>query len=87
MTRGAAGALVISSGAQHQIDAFAVEDLVDTTGAGDLFAAGFLAAYTRGDDLTRCGRVGALAAAEAISHYGARPERSLKELVKEHLGA
>ncbi len=54
--------------------------MVDTTGAGDLFAAGFLYGLTRGKSLADCGRLGGLAAAEVISHYGARPETSLKEL-------
>jgi sugar/nucleoside kinase (ribokinase family) len=53
---------------------------VDTTGAGDQFAAGFLCALTRGRGLADCGRLGALAAAEVISHYGARPETSLGDL-------
>ena len=55
-------------------------DVVDTTGAGDLYAAGFLHGLTTGQDLERCGRLAALAAGEVISHYGARPETSLAEL-------
>jgi sugar/nucleoside kinase (ribokinase family) len=55
--------------------------VVDTTGAGDLFAAGFLAARCRGRELTTCLEAGAIAAAEVISHFGARPEADLKELV------
>jgi fructokinase len=54
--------------------------LVDSTGAGDAYAAGFLAAYTRGRDLGVCGRLGSLAAAEVISHYGARPLADLREM-------
>jgi fructokinase len=54
--------------------------LVDSTGAGDAYAAGFLAAYTRGRDLGVCGRLGSLAAAEVISHYGARPQADLREM-------
>jgi sugar/nucleoside kinase (ribokinase family) len=57
-----------------------VTRLVDTTGAGDQFAAGFLYGMTRGKGLADCGKLGSLAAAEVISHYGARPETSLKEL-------
>jgi len=57
--------------------------VVDTTGAGDLFAAGFLAGWTRGRNLHDCGRMGAVAAAEVISHLGARPEVDLKALVAE----
>jgi len=54
--------------------------VIDTTGAGDQFAAGFLYGLTRGKSLKDCGRLGALAAAEVISHYGARPETPLKDL-------
>jgi len=53
---------------------------VDTTGAGDLFAAGFLAGRCRGRDLRGCLEIGAICAAEVISHFGARPEANLKEL-------
>lgn len=56
--------------------------LVDSTGAGDAYAAGFLAAYTAGSDLAACGRLGSLAAAEIISHYGARPQSDLAEMRK-----
>ena len=55
--------------------------VVDTTGAGDAYAAGFLAGLTAGRSLPVCGRMGAIAAAEVISHYGARPEADLKELI------
>ena len=54
---------------------------MDTTGAGDLFAAGFLQGITSGRGLVDAGRIGAVAAAEIISHYGARPEADLKQLV------
>ena len=80
ITRGAAGAIGIESGATIEIPAAAVARVVDTTGAGDLFAAGFLAARCRGRDLGNCLDVGAICAAEVISHFGARPEASLKEL-------
>ncbi len=80
------GALVQGGGERHMIPASPVDTLVDTTGAGDLFAAGFLAGYTRGKSLADCGRLGALAAAEVISHYGARPEADLKALAARHLG-
>ncbi len=87
ITMSEAGALVQGGGQRHMIPAQAVEQLVDTTGAGDLFAAGFLAGYTRGKTLADCGRLGALAAAEIISHYGARPEADLKDLAARHLGS
>ena len=55
--------------------------VIDTTGAGDLYAAGFLFGYTRGCDYPTCGLYGSRAAAEIISHYGARPETRLKEII------
>ena len=64
----------------HAVPAAPVAQVIDTTGAGDQFAAGFLYGLTHGKGLADCGRLGALAAAEVISHYGARPETSLKEL-------
>ena len=82
VTRGAAGSMAIEDGQRAQIPAVPVERVVDTTGAGDLFAAGFLAARCRGHGLQRCLEAGALAAAEVISHFGARPEADLKELVR-----
>ena len=63
-----------------QIRAEPVEKVVDTTGAGDLFAAGFLTGHARGEDLETCLRMGAICAAEIISHYGARPEKDVKAL-------
>ena len=59
-----------------------VAKVVDTTGAGDQFAAGFLYGLTHGKALPDCGKLGAMAAAEVISHFGARPEVSLKDLAK-----
>jgi sugar/nucleoside kinase (ribokinase family) len=56
---------------------------VDTTGAGDLFAAGFLYGYTHGRDTASCARIGAMAAGEVITHMGARPETSLRELLEQ----
>ncbi|HUE78368.1 MAG TPA: adenosine kinase [Sphingomicrobium sp.] len=82
VTRGPAGAIGIESGERVEICAAPVERVIDTTGAGDLFAAGFVAARCRGHGLERCLEAGALAAAEVISHFGARPEADLKELVR-----
>ena len=65
---------------------FEVPRVVDTTGAGDLFAAGFLFGHVRGHDLATSLRMGAIAAAEVISHYGARPEEDLKALIESRLG-
>ena len=86
LTRGVKGSVIVRGDELHVIDAAPVAKVVDTTGAGDLYAAGFLHALTRGDDLRRCGKIASLAAAEAISHYGARPEADLKALVREKLG-
>jgi sugar/nucleoside kinase (ribokinase family) len=81
VTRGAAGAVAVESGERAEIGAVPVERVIDTTGAGDLFAAGFLAGRCRGRGLRGSLETGALAAAEAISHFGARPEVDLRELV------
>ena len=82
LTRGEKGSVIIRGEEVHAVDAHPIPGgkLVDTTGAGDLYAAGFLHGFTRGYDLERCGRLGALAAAEVISHLGARPEANLAEL-------
>ena len=80
MTRGAQGAVVLSNGVAHSVAAAPVSHVVDTTGAGDLFAAGFLFGVARGEPLQRCAGLGVLAAAEIISHYGARPEANLRAL-------
>ena len=66
---------------ESEIRAAPVDKVIDTTGAGDLFAAGFLAGRCRGRDLRGCLETGSIAAAEIISHFGARPEADLKELV------
>jgi sugar/nucleoside kinase (ribokinase family) len=80
LTRSAKGCVLVEEGVVHAIPAAPVARVTDTTGAGDQFAAGFLYGMTHGKGLADCGRLGALAAAEVISHYGARPETSLKEL-------
>jgi sugar/nucleoside kinase (ribokinase family) len=80
LTRSEKGCVVARGAEVHVVDAAPVARVVDTTGAGDQFAAGFLCALTRGRGLADCGRLGALAAAEVISHYGARPETSLGDL-------
>ena len=80
ITRGPYGAVAVEDGEQAEIAAAPVRRIVDTTGAGDLFAAGFLAGRCRGRPLKACLETGAIAAAEVISHFGARPEADLREL-------
>jgi len=87
LTRGDKGSVVVSGDELHVIDPEPLSNLVDTTGAGDLFAAGFLAGLTQGRDLHDCGRMGSIAAAEVISHFGARPEADLKALMADKLGS
>jgi sugar/nucleoside kinase (ribokinase family) len=81
LTRSAAGSLVLAAAAQYPMSAAPVARVVDTTGAGDLYASGFLYGLTRGRPLPICGAIGSLCAAEIISHMGARPEAELKGLV------
>ena len=81
VTRSEKGAYAISGGEHAEVPAEPVEQVVDTTGAGDLFAAGFLFGLVRGRPLAECLKLGAICAAEIISHYGARPEADLKALV------
>ena len=80
LTRGAAGCTIAAGGGRHDVAAHHVPRVVDTTGAGDLFAAGFLHGLTTGLDLETSARIGSLAAAEVISHMGARPETDLAAL-------
>ncbi|MCW5771370.1 MAG: adenosine kinase [Rhodospirillaceae bacterium] len=90
LTRSEKGSVIVAGEEVHVIDAERVgpdgAQVVDTTGAGDLYAAGFLFGWTHGYGLARAGRIASIAAAEAISHVGARPQTSLKELVKQKLG-
>jgi sugar/nucleoside kinase (ribokinase family) len=74
------GSVVVAGDEVHVIDAHPVRAVVDTTGAGDLYAAGFMVGLSRGLDLATCGRLGSLAAAEVISHVGARPQAPLAAL-------
>ncbi len=83
LTRSEHGSVVTQGDEVHVVAADPVDKVVDTTGAGDLYAAGFLFGYTHGKTLAECGRLGSLAAGEIISHYGPRPERSLKDLAAE----
>lgn len=80
ITQGAKGSIIVSSDGVQHVDAEPVAQVVDTTGAGDLFAAGFLVGLTSGASLAECGRLASVAAAEVISHVGARPAVSLHRL-------
>jgi adenosine kinase len=84
VTRSEKGCVVTSEDGVTAVPAFPVEKLVDTTGAGDLFAAGFLFGLVRGTGFENAGKLGALAAAEVIQHIGARPQVSLRELAQKH---
>ncbi len=86
VTRGEHGAIALQDGERFEVSAQPVERLVDTTGAGDLFAAGVLAGLTQGRAIEECLTMGAICAAEIISHYGARPEADIKALVAKQVG-
>lgn len=84
VTRSEQGSIVVTREETKAVPAFPIEKLVDTTGAGDLFAAGFLAGLTKGKNLADCARLGALAAAEVIQHVGARPQVNLGDLARQN---
>jgi len=81
ITRGAAGSVIVTRDQIIEVPAAPVSHVVDTTGAGDLYAAGFLYGLTQGKPLAECGRLASLSAAEIISHFGGRPETPLKDYV------
>lgn len=85
VTRGEQGAIAVQNGERFAVVAQPVATVVDTTGAGDLFAAGFLSGYVAGKAPIDCLNMGAIAAAEVISHYGARPEGDLRALMGTYL--
>jgi len=81
LTRSKKGSIVVKGAETHAVPAAPVAKVVDTTGAGDLYASGFLFGLTRGKPLAECARLGGIAAAEIVSHVGARPEQALRELI------
>lgn len=87
LTRDKDGSVVVWRGEAHRVAAEPVDPLVDTTGAGDLYAAGFLYGLTSGRPPVECGRLGSIAAGEILSHVGARPETDLSALVRARLGS
>ncbi|MGJ8598258.1 adenosine kinase [Sulfitobacter sp.] len=84
-TRSADGAVASANGERASVEAEPVAKVIDTTGAGDQFAAGFLSGHAKGEPLERCLKRGAIAAAEVISHYGPRPETDMMALMAEKL--
>ena len=86
VTRSEKGAVAVTGGERFEVPAEPIDQVVDTTGAGDLFAAGFLFGHVRGWKVADCLTTGAICAAEIISHYGARPEADLKALVAARIG-
>lgn len=86
LTRSEHGSVIITPEDVIDIAAEPVGKVIDTTGAGDLYAAGFLHGYTNGRKLNVCGRMGAIAASEALTHMGARPQISLADLLEEKIG-
>ena len=85
LTRAQKGSSIILNDITHDIEVDKVKNLVDTTGAGDLYAAGFINGYLENRNLKTCGKMGSIAASEIISHYGARPRTSLAELFRKKL--
>ncbi|MGD9638630.1 MAG: adenosine kinase [Alphaproteobacteria bacterium] len=85
ITRKNKGSIVVSDKIKVYAEAEVVTDLVDITGAGDLYVAGFLYGYAYGKDLATCARIGSITAAEVITHYGSRPEVSLRSFVRKYM--
>jgi len=85
ITRGPQGCTIVSADEIIDINGYQVSELVDTTGAGDLFATGFLHGYSQNQDLRTCGRMGNLTASEVITHMGARPDVNLKQYLADNL--
>ncbi len=86
LTRSEQGSVILSGDQRHKVEPYRLGDLVDTTGAGDLYAAGFLYGYTQGQDLEACGRLGSLCAGLVVTQLGPRCQVDLQELVHRHLG-
>jgi fructokinase len=86
LTRSEAGSLILNGNGSHTIAPVTLGPLVDTTGAGDLYAAGFLHAYCQGEPVEVCGRLGSLCAGQVVTQLGPRPQADLKALARRHLG-
>lgn len=85
LTRGEQGSVVLSGDQRWDIASYALGDLIDTTGAGDLYAGGFLHGYTQGLALETCGQIGSICAGQVVTQLGPRSQESLKNLVAKHL--
>ena len=85
LTRSELGSVIVTADEMIEIPAWPIDRIVDLTGAGDLYASGFLYGYTHGQEFAACGRIASLAAGEIISHIGARPETPLAELLLSRL--
>jgi len=86
LTRSEQGSLILNGSGTHLISPFRLGELVDTTGAGDLYAAGFLHAYCQGQSIDACGRLGSLCAGQVVTQLGPRPQADLRALQAQHLG-
>jgi fructokinase len=86
LTRSEQGSVILNGAGTHSVAPFQLGPLLDTTGAGDLYAAGFLHAYTQAQSVDECGRLGSLCAGQVVTQLGPRPQGSLKQLVAQHLG-
>jgi fructokinase len=86
LTRSEQGSVVLAEGSCHSVAPYSLGKLVDTTGAGDLYAAGFLHGWTQGEPPVRCGQLGSLCAGQVVTQLGPRPQTDLAELVRQHLG-
>ncbi|MEN9540697.1 MAG: hypothetical protein RLZZ459_788 [Cyanobacteriota bacterium] len=87
LTRSEQGSLILNGSGTHVVEPFSLGELVDTTGAGDLYAAGFLHAHCRGQSVEACGRLGSLCAGQVVTQLGPRPHGDLRQLALTHLGA
>ncbi len=81
VTCGSKGSIILTKNERITIEALPVKEVVDTTGAGDLYAAGFMFGYTKGLPLAECGRLGSACASDIITHLGARAQKPLKRLL------
>ncbi len=85
LTRGEKGSIIISKDGQWEIDSYNLGAAIDTTGAGDLFASGFLHGYTTGQELFRCGQIGSICAGKIVTQLGSRSQDSLKDVLEKNL--